>query len=82
MQIRPIYWDENNWPSFNPSTGSKQQATFFEGAPSPRSTTVRLIGKGAGAYGKTPLFLFSISGQRVKFAEAQVLPMRIYIEKK
>jgi arabinan endo-1,5-alpha-L-arabinosidase len=82
MQIRPIYWDENNWPSFTVTTGNIQQPLCAAGSSFSRLNAVRLIGRGAGVNGKMQAALFSINGQRVKYNEAKALPMRVYIEKK
>ena len=82
MQIRPIYWDENNWPSFKPTTGSIQQPSSTHGSSFTRLSAVRLIGKGACVFGNEQAVLFSINGQRIKYTEAKESPLRIYIEKK
>jgi arabinan endo-1,5-alpha-L-arabinosidase len=82
LQIRPVYWDRNDWPSLNPLTDSKRRSSSVDRFAFHRLTAVRLIGRDANRYCKTSSLLFSVSGQRIKYEAARALTMRLYIEKR
>ncbi len=82
MQIRPLYWDENHWPSLQPLTGAgRLRPPFTSGFTVTSSLAIRLIGKDAGRYNNVHSHLFTFRGQRVNLASVRAQPMQVYIEK-
>jgi arabinan endo-1,5-alpha-L-arabinosidase len=85
MQIRPLYWDADDWPSLkpivsgigvSPCAGDGKREVSFS-----RPASVYLMGSGTGNIRKTPSVLYSASGQCINAAKARRASMRIYIGK-
>jgi|WetSurMetagenome_2_1015567.scaffolds.fasta_scaffold59216_2 arabinan endo-1,5-alpha-L-arabinosidase len=82
MQIRPIYWDSEDWPSLQPTSAIR--GTVIDPNRHPQSRfTARLVGGTRYAFGeRMPKILITTSGRCVPSTTARILPMRIYFQNK
>jgi arabinan endo-1,5-alpha-L-arabinosidase len=82
MQLRPVYWDSEGWPSLKPiasgsrlpPTGTMAGKTFYS------KPVIRLIGSGIGYAGILQPAVYSTDGRRINSSSVGKSGARICIE--